>query len=204
MDELIRPLTPLRNALLMLVACGALAAALLLASRGYERQREDVYRAQMRQLESLQQAHAEAVEAWNIFSKHLAQYEALQKRGFIGAEARLEWVEALRLAARDVTPFTVDYQIDKQTEAIDLGAGQTRFSVYRSDMRVRLPLLHEGRLTALLDALEKRGYGVVELRGCSLTPAFNDQPAVDAINVQAECTLSWYTLGRPGAEDEET
>ncbi len=195
---------PLRGALVTLSLACALGAGLLLVSGSYKRERLDRYRTQVQQLETLKREQAEALDAWRIFNRHLSRYAELVDRGFVGPEARLEWIEALRLAARAATAFAVDYQIDRQVEATDLTAGQNRFEVHRSDMRVRLPLLHEGRLLAVLDALENSKSGLAELRGCTLTPSYKDRPVAGAANVQAECTLSWYTLGRAAGQDDGT
>jgi len=204
MGNRLQQMPPLKGALLVLMlACGS-GSALLWTTNQFKNRHQHAFTVEVDRLESLKRENTAVRNTWQIFNSHLTRYRQLADLGFVGTEARLKWVEALRLAARDATAFAVDYQIDRQVEVTDLGRGQNRFSVRRSDMRVRLPLLHEGRLLSLLDTLVNSRNGLAELRGCTLTPGYTSSPTAGAANVQAECTFGWYTLEHRSDEGDAT
>ena len=114
-------------------------------------------------------------------------------RGFVGAEDRLAWIEAVQLANRDAGLYGLTYRLMPRTAspatlAQGLPLGQTR-------MVLTLPLLVETDLTRFLDALKTRAPGVYRVQGCRLSRL--DNASFEAANhphLQAECDLLWFTV----------
>lgn len=134
-----------------------------------------------------------------LITTHLAAYQALAARGFIGAEDRLAWIEAAQHANRDAGLYGLDYRLTPRTAspatlAQGLPLGQTV-------MTLNLPLLLETDLTRFLSALKARAPGVVRVQGCRLS-RINDTftNATRAPQLSAECELLWFTVSEKTAE----
>ncbi|MDO9220887.1 MAG: hypothetical protein Q7T90_07650 [Thiobacillus sp.] len=134
-----------------------------------------------------------------LITTHLAAYQALAARGFVGAEDRLAWIEAAQHANRDAGLYGLDYRLTPRTAspptlAQGLPLGQTV-------MTLTLPLLLETDLTRFLSALKARAPGVVRVQSCRLSRV-NDTftNATRAPQLSAECELLWFTVSEQTAE----
>ncbi len=128
-----------------------------------------------------------------LIATHLADYQALAVRGFVGPEDRLAWIEAAQLANREAGLYGLDYRLTPRAPAPPalaqgLPLGQTA-------MTLTMPLLVETDLTRFLAALAARAPGVVHVQGCRLS-RLNEVPfeAVNEPHLQAECELLWFTV----------
>jgi hypothetical protein len=141
-------------------------------------------------------------EEQRIIERYGPAYQVLIEEGIVGAEQRVNWLDALRLASRVTRGFGVDYQVSGQTISqagdkqgilpkLDAGAYETQ----QSEMTLRLRLLHEGDLLAFLDALDEQRAGLHLLHECSLQRA-NAGPFTARFEPKllAECKLTWVTL----------
>ena len=131
----------------------------------------------------------------------LPRFRSLAAQGVIGAEARLDWVETLRAASRDLALPELRYAIGTQERLpAELPAGSTGFGVHRSVMELHLGLLHEADLLRLLAVMEREAQGLFGVSSCRLRRAgahFVHLP--DAVNLRAVCVLDWFTLQESGA-----
>ncbi len=129
------------------------------------------------------------------------RYLQLQRRGMVGAERRLEWVDSLRQAQNTLQLPPLSYDIDPQQpvrleSALDLGSMQLN----ASRMRLHMELMEELDLFNFLDQLHQRGYFAVQ--DCSIkrlartAGATGTSGATGAPTLGADCTLQWLTLAR--------
>jgi hypothetical protein len=128
-----------------------------------------------------------------LIATHLADYEALAARGFVGAENRLAWIEAAQLAGRESGLPALEYRLDPRTDApVALAQG---LPLKQTRMTLDLPLLVETDLARFLAALERQAPGIHRVRGCSITrsggAAFE---AIDQPRLRAECEILWFTV----------
>ncbi|WEF34797.1 hypothetical protein [Pseudoduganella chitinolytica] len=122
----------------------------------------------------------------------------LRRRGFVGAESRLEWVEAIRQiqAARRLLPLT--YQIEPQQPYKLAGRVATgEYQLRGSRMTVHMDLLHEMDLFDFLSDLRQRG--VFTVQDCAMRRTASAGNAPLAPGLTADCTLNWLTLTPPAA-----
>ncbi|MBI3432755.1 MAG: hypothetical protein HY018_11155 [Hydrogenophilales bacterium] len=176
-----------------------LLAALLLAAGGLlwgQREAKEAGTALQRQQTALNQARQQldrSRQQQQLIATHLGDYRTLVARGFVGAEDRLAWIEAVQLANRDAGLYGLNYRLMPRTPspsalAQNLPLGQTR-------MVLTLPLLVETDLTRFLDALKTRAPGVVRIQGCRLSRPDNAPfEAANRPHLQAECDLLWFTV----------
>jgi hypothetical protein len=145
-------------------------------------------------------------EEHRVIERYGPAYRSLAEQGIIGAEQRVNWLDALRLASQATRGFGVDYQVSGQAGGqqggqpafkLDTGA----YAVQQSEMKLRLRLLHEGDLLAFLNALAEQRAGLHLLRECNVqrlaSGPFN---ARFEPKLQAECTLTWVTLDLPAPQ----
>lgn len=131
--------------------------------------------------------------------QYLPIYNELLARGFVGEERRIEWIEALRQIHAQHKLFSIDYSIGLQENykpsfLSNLG----NFKLKRSVMNLKLDMLHEGDLLALLDGLHEQTTPFI-VRECEIkrpvgavVHAKNMTP-----NMQANCEIDWLTLRDP-------
>lgn len=128
-----------------------------------------------------------------LITTHLADYQALARRGFVGAENRLAWIEAAQLAQRDVGLPGLEYRLAPRTPsppalAQGLPLGETA-------MTLTLPLLVETDLIRFLGALKQHAPGIHRVKGCGLSRLDNTSfEAANQPRLQAECELLWFTV----------
>jgi len=127
------------------------------------------------------------------------RFQALKARGYIGAEQRLDWIEAIARirAARRI--FKLDYEFAPQRPVdagiLPGGASAGGFEIMASQMQLQLQLLHEGELLAFLAELRDTVQALVQVRSCTIEriPPSNTDRGNNA-QLKADCTLEWITL----------
>ncbi|MGC4404900.1 hypothetical protein [Methyloversatilis sp. MC4-4] len=136
-------------------------------------------------------AGARAEEA-EIAAK-IDRFRHLVERGAVGTEQRLAWVELIRDARARHHLGAVDYEFSPQRplDPLIAPADADQLEAAGSTLRIRMPLLHEGQLIALLDDLAFNASAVVRVRECSVTRA---GVASDAEQLVADCLLDWITF----------
>jgi len=141
-------------------------------------------------------------EEKDVIVRYLGAYQQLQRRGFVGEEQRINWLDGLRLTNQQADLFGVDYEIGVQKPyayAAELNPGQIQLK--ESVMKLRFRLLHEEDLMRFLGILARQGAGIYTVDQCFMrqleTGAIRYQP-----NVSAECELAWITA-QVGASAEQ-
>jgi hypothetical protein len=131
--------------------------------------------------------------------QYLPIYNKLLASGFVGEERRIEWIEALRQIHAQHKLFSIDYSIGLQegynpSFLPNLG----NFKLKRSVMNLKLDMLHEGDLLALLDGLHEQTTPFI-VRECEIKrpvgAVVNAKNIVS--NMQANCEIDWLTLRDP-------
>jgi hypothetical protein len=131
--------------------------------------------------------------------KYLPIYNKLLASGFVGEERRIEWIEALRQIHAQHKLFSIDYSIGLQESynpsfLPNLG----NFKLKRSVMNLKLDMLHEGDLLALLDGLHEQTTPFI-VRECEIKrPVGAVVNAKNMVpNMQVNCEIDWLTLRDP-------
>ena len=138
-----------------------------------------------------------------LIERHLGTYEALERAGFVGAEQRINWVQALRDANQQASLFGVEYQIAPQQPypyAAEFNPGG--LTLQQSVMKTSFRLLHEGDLMRFLDALAQQRAGLFTINQCLLQRAGTSTAIRYQPNLRAECDLAWITA-RPAAPEKK-
>ena len=195
-----KDLLPLRLPAIALVAA-VVAGALLVNYSGkkYAVEQQQVRAARM-QMEEASKRYRDSDLEKEMISRYLPKYRALEARGFIGSENRINWIDALRIADQQAGGFGVQYQLSAQGPYKGLLSDDPIASrLRRSTMDIRFGVVHEGQFLSFLNALEAQDAGMFALRSCSLEPIHKDKPQPRTQNLNARCEIDWVTLVPPEA-----
>ena len=124
---------------------------------------------------------------------HLAEYQTLSARGFVGAEDRLAWIEAVQQANRDTGLYGLDYRLTpRKASPPELAQG---LPLGQTSMTLIFPVLVETDVPRYIAAIQARAAGVVRVSRCSLSlPRNLPFEPINQPRMQAECELLWFTV----------
>jgi hypothetical protein len=180
------------SALLALAMALAGAAAVWASTRLAGDVRQAHERALVARAEAQRALAGARAEEAEIAAK-IDRFRHLVERGAVGTEQRLAWVELIRDARARHHLGAVDYEFSPQRplDPLIAPADADQLEAAGSTLRIRMPLLHEGQLIALLDDLAFNASAVVRVRECSVTRA---AVAGEAEQLVADCLLDWITF----------
>ena len=127
------------------------------------------------------------------------RYKALQDRGYIGPEQRLDWIEAIDRIKVARRIFSLDYEFTPQrpVESAILPGGPSAggLQFMSSQMRLQAQLLHEAELISLIEDIRNAVRALIQIRSCTIQriPSSATERSNSA-QIKAECTLEWITL----------
>lgn len=136
-----------------------------------------------------------------LIQQYRGAYQALVARGFIGAENRLAWLEAVQQANRDAQLYGLDYSLEPRAPVSGLG---NNLPLGQTVMRIRMPILVEDDLTHFLEALQQRTKSLFRVRMCQIShPADIAPQALNRPELEVECELLWFTVADVTRSDNE-
>ena len=188
--------TPLRGALTLCLCSALLSIACVLAGQYFRDRARTEFAAEQQRARAASARYLAIDDDRQIIQRQLPEFERLARAGIIGEERRLDWLEALRLAATTIDLPRFSYRIDPQrpqqwSSPTWFGPQDLRVSV----MTLDLDLLHEQDLFDLFGMLDARGDGLYHVSHCLLDrlTAAIDPESLQA-NIKAQCELYWFTL----------
>ena len=105
------PFASLKLSLSLVLAAVLLASGATLWSRSQSHDAETRLQQQNSALNAAQQQLDRSQQQQHLIATHLAAYQALVARGFVGAEDRLAWIEAAQHANRDAGLYGLNYHL---------------------------------------------------------------------------------------------
>ena len=129
------------------------------------------------------------------------RFNALQARGVIGEEQRLEWVELLKDIRDRQRLLDLQYEFAPQREihanpgAKSDGKPDGSFGFFASTMRVQIKLLHEEDLTRFLAELRQQARALIQIKRCNVSrlPQAANESNLSA-QLLADCQIDWVTV----------
>jgi hypothetical protein len=183
--DLARLRWPLLTALALTLAGGYLV---WLAEAHHQARRAELARTQetyRRGHDRLRQAEADEAE----IRRTIGRFRALEARGAVGPEQRLEWIERLRLARERLGLPALDYEL-RPRRPLEPGGGAGGYRLTASPMRLTAALLHEEDLLRLLAELRAEPSAILRPLGCRLARG-------PEAGLAADCELEWVTVEPP-------
>ncbi len=189
----------LRYPIIGLGAALILVGLLVSFADQYRAKNETALQTQQNMLNQARQKYQSSGLEKETIIQYLPKYNELLTSGFIGEERRIEWIETLRQIHAQHKLFSIDYSIGLQESykpsfLPNLG----NFRLNRSVMSLKLDMLHEGDLLALLDGLHEQTTPFI-VRDCEIKRPIGAVVNTKNItsNMQANCEIDWLTLRDP-------
>lgn len=186
---------------LPLVVLGIVVLAVLLLLGYTGKQKDLAMQAMQAQQNQLQQAHNRfqtSGDEKNAIIKYMPPYLDLVRKGFIGEERRIEWIDDLRTINQQYKLFGITYSIGAQeTYKPPFNVAMGSFVLHRSPMKIETPLLHEGDLLTIVNALTSQHRAPFTLRDCVMTRTGMVAKNKFAPNLNASCDIDWLTVTEP-------
>lgn len=171
------------------------------ASHWWMVRQQDSERTAQRLRDAAGQHAADIASDGLLIRQYGAAYGQLQARGLIGADKRLDWIEAIKQSQARHQLAPIAYSIEAQRPLqLEGGFSAAAYALGASQMTLHLDLLHEMDLLNLLQDLRQQGY--VSAQRCSIKrgpSAANSEPGSSPAHFSADCTLNWLTLAPPAA-----
>lgn len=188
----------LRGALGVFVICVLLSIIMLGATHFFAEDMASEFRSHHGKFRDASRKYLSVDQDERAIADHYPDFVALYRRGVIGDEHRLSWVEALRGAADELGLPALSYEVEAQQPLVpDFALNTGAFDVRSSRMHLGIGLLHEGDLARLFELLARRAEGLFTVRECELKRGADARRP--GLNLAAECVLEWYTLELRGS-----
>jgi hypothetical protein len=192
-DDLKRLRVPLALALLL----SALGVACLATSGYYLDEAKSAREASRLARVGAQERMAKVSEEEREIRENLVHYEEMRRRGMVGDQNRIDWIESIARIKNSRKLFEIRYNIEAQ-RSLDypgvVATGAADFVVSR--MRLNMLLLHEGDLLNFLADLQAAGKGHVSVRRCTVTRVERGALSATALQprLRAECQVDLVSV----------
>ena len=183
----------LRLPLVAAAALLALGAACLLASENYLDTAKKARDAARLSRVAAQERVSKASEEEREIRENLVHYEQMRRRGMVGEQSRLDWIESIARIKNDRKLFEIKYSIEAQ-RPLDypgiVATGAADFVVSR--MNLEMLLLHEEDLLNFLADLEVAGKAYVSVRHCTVSRI--ERAAALQPRLRADCQVDLVSV----------
>jgi hypothetical protein len=187
----------LRRPLVMLLAAVIVSAAIAAAGYQYETAQQEEYNAAVSTLRSTHQLYSNIINDIDLLDQYRALYSDYKSSGLVGAERRLSWIESLDSTNQVLRLPALSYSLLPQEDFARPGFKLMRgVEVNSSPMDLKIDLLHEEDLFALLEGLRLSIQNLFTVDKCSITRAGAVNQSLDTRrpNLRSQCTIRWVTI----------
>ncbi|MCA1853725.1 MAG: hypothetical protein LC647_15435 [Beggiatoa sp.] len=193
----------IRGALGALVLAAAIGATLYTAATRFRDAMQVKYSESQEQLQSVTGKYLAMDQEDMIIKEQYPRFVELLKKGVIGTEQRLNWIEVLKQTAAITKIPRLRYEIAaREPFTPDFGLATSPYQVQVSKMKLDLGLLHENDLSTVLAALDGKADGIYSIRDCIFRrSAERVEPRLDQENLKSACELLWFTIRLANGND---
>lgn len=192
----------LQGSLLLLTAVMLASVALFAAAYYFSQSQETALQQQQNLLNAARQRYQSSGVEKDMIAEYLPKYQHLIRKGFVGEERRIEWVEHLREQDKNLKLLGIKFSISPQEKYNPaFAANSGGFTLNRSIMRLELDMLHEGDLLLLTEMMATVNATPFILRDCEIRRLANSGQSGNPLNanLQAQCEVDWLTLREPAS-----
>lgn len=186
----------LKGALTLLVISVALSGSLIGVSYYFQKRMLKEYNLFNGQFHSISNRYLSIEEEKKLISQYFPKFVELHKEGVLGKEKRLNWIEVLNNAGKDLKIPGLSYDISsRKTYKPSYPLIMGRYKLYSTTMALKMDLLHEGDLFRVLKALDDLAEGMYTVSNCELNRnKLEINEDLGRGNVSANCELIWYSV----------
>jgi len=170
--------------------------ALIFGSLSFKDDMFGKYKNNKAMFSSISQKYLSIDEDEKIIREYYPEFIALYRKGIIGREHRLNWIETLRASSERVKVPGLTYDISPQEEySPEFSANLGRFALYSSTMKLNISMLHEGDLSRLIKDMNEHAEGLFTITKCRfIRTSKKIIEKRDAKNITADCELQWINI----------
>ena len=187
----------LKGPLIMLMIAIVLAAAVAFAGYQYEQAQQEEYNKAVVTLRSTHQLYSNMVNDIDLLDQYRTLYTDYKASGLVGEERRLSWIESLEATNEVLRLPVLSYDLNPQEEYKRPGFRVKRgVEVNSSPMELRMGLLHEEDLFALLEGLRQSIRNLFTVDSCSISRPSPVGSSLDTrrANLNTNCKIRWVTI----------
>ena len=187
----------LRRPLIILAVVIVVSAAVVVAGYQYEEAEHEDYQAALSTLRSTHKLYSGIVNDIDLLDQYRSLYSEYKSSGLVGDERRLSWIESLESTNEVLRLPTLGYSLNPQEKFVRPGFQLKRgVSVMSSPMDLKIGLLHEEDLFALLEGLRLSIQNLFTVDSCTIT---RQDPVGRSLNtrktnLQSVCSIRWVTI----------
>ena len=174
--------------LLLFLLLSLLGAAAVFLSRDMYSAAQKTNKLTLSKRAEIQGKLANAQNEEQELREKFARYQAIEARGYIGSERRLDWVEEIRKIKVNRKLLEVQYELEPQKL---LESNSSGYDFMVSSMRLQMRLLHEEDLLNFLSELRDNIRAFTSVKSCNVT---RQTLLGSAAQLSAECVIDWITL----------
>lgn len=176
-----------------------LAALALISYTGHKKaQALAALESQNNQLHQARQRFETSGAEKGMITEYMPLYLDLVRKGFIGEERRIEWIDDLRTINQQYKLFGIHYSIGAQENLkLSFLPDANPFSLHHSLMKIETPLLHEGDLLTILNVSSTRNLAPFMPRDCVISRLSGSSRGKFVPNLNATCEIDWLTVSEP-------
>ena len=160
----------LRRPLILLLISLILSALVAAAGFQYESSKQEEYDTALATLRSTHQLYNNMVNDIDLLEQYRSLYSDYKASGLVGAERRLSWIESLDATNQVLRLPALQYSLKPQ-EGFDRPKFKQKrgVEVMSSPMELRMGLLHEEDLYALLEGLRLSIRNLFTVDSCTIS-----------------------------------
>jgi len=176
----------------------AAAIAVLMTSQWFVNVQQDRYAQFSSNNSAMNEDYDALLYRKRLVNRYYQRYEYFQEQGFVGSESRLDWIESLRIIAKELGLPHVNYSLEPQRDVIaPVGqvSGDSDISISQSTFELEIGLLHELDLLRFVDRLQAESPGLIKVDRCNMVRQSNstELSATDA-NIIANCSIVMFSV----------
>ena len=190
-NDLKRLRLPIAGFVVLVIA----GAACAIAADRYLQETKQLQAATAAQRAEIQKRLASANEEEREIRANLQQYQALEARGMVGDENRLDWVDSVTAIKNERRLFNITYAIAPQRPLDYPGFtsdSDVKFMVSR--VKMNLQLLHEEDLLNFIHDLGQRSKPYLSVRSCNVQRSGRGAGTTLSPRLEANCVLDLITI----------
>lgn len=187
----------LRQPIIFLVVAMVIFAALVVGGQQYEKIQHEAYQESLSTLQSTHKIYRNIVNDIDLIDQYRSLYNDYKSTGLVGEERRLSWIESLESTNQVLRLPNLSYTLAPQE---DFERPQFRskrgVDVKSSPMQLRMGLLHEEDLFALLEGLRLSIKNLFTVDSCVMTRTSEIEQSLDTKrpNLNTSCLIRWVTI----------
>ena len=187
----------LKKPIIYLIAAILISASIGYAGYYFEKDRYDAYQQSVSTLRSTHNLYRNMVNDLDLLEQYRTKFTEYKASGLIGEERRLSWIESLQSTNQVLRLPTLTYNLLPQEKFNRPGFKAKRnIEINSSPMELRMGMLHEEDLFAVLEGLRLSIKSLFTVDSCSLSRLGGVDQSLDTqkTNLQSACVIRWVTI----------